>query len=277
MTGQLTYCKNCITKSLTKVRSGYKKEEWEEAATQNFRNILVTMGDKPAQGCLRFAATDAVIDLASTEFSLRAEVYLQVLKQLVKNPSPRSEKLGYELLHSLCLQSPPTGEVAEFVRNFLRAQKGSDFEDAEFDMNAMQRQGMAKACLTVLDTGDVAPGMAKTRGGFLSRQGSGGFGRSDRKTVVMDISAMGGGPDVVGVPGTDFSAEKRGSTLGVPTDTIPGRAGARPRMTVISPEKGAASPEVEELREEVKRQAAQIQQLTEENAKLIAENKHLRG
>merc|ERR1712190_196563 len=188
LTGQLTYSRECITKALTRPKDGYKKEDYEEAATQNFRNILVCMGDKPAQGCLKFAAEDAVIDLASSEFALRAEVYLQVLKQLQGNPSPRSEKMGYEILHSLCLQSPPTGEVAEFVRTFLKKQQGSsDFGSDEFDVFSAQRAGGAKACLTVLDTGDVDPSYRnKTRGAAGSNMGRMQSTLQTRQRVTMD-------------------------------------------------------------------------------------------
>merc|ERR1711933_633478 len=108
-----------ILESLTWPPEGYDAQEYDAAATQNFRNILVAMGDRAAQECQRKASVDAVVMLAQEAIQLRDEVYLQVLKQLIKNPSSRSTGLGWELLYTLVQQAKPTDDIMEFLRLFI--------------------------------------------------------------------------------------------------------------------------------------------------------------
>lgn len=104
-----------IAEALTKV-----PKQLEGKAVQNFRNIQVWMCDKPAQECQRLASRDAVVELARSEPLLKDEIYVQVLKQMIMNPSQRSVLLGWELLRLLCESTTPCLELIDFVRTFLR-------------------------------------------------------------------------------------------------------------------------------------------------------------
>jgi len=126
---------------LTQPPHGYDVQEYDKLAVQNFRNILVCMGDWPAQECQRHASRLAVGELAREHIPLRDEVYMQILKQLSKCPSTRAGRLGWTLLHQLCLQAPPLPAIAEFVRTFLSRMSLAESEAA----------AMSRACLAVLD------------------------------------------------------------------------------------------------------------------------------
>ena len=52
--------------------------------------------------------------------SLQTEIYVQMLKQLTDNPSPSSQRLGWQLLTLLLQCFPPESTVENFVANFLR-------------------------------------------------------------------------------------------------------------------------------------------------------------
>jgi len=141
--GALEHSRSCITESLTSVPSGRDEDEYEASATYNFRNLLVCMGDRPAQECQRQGAHDVIVELARSDPLLRDEVYIQALKQLINNPSIRSALRGWELLHDLCQQAPPSYDLCEFIRAFI---KGDGYQSA-----TTEAAGMAKACLMALD------------------------------------------------------------------------------------------------------------------------------
>eukprot|EP00811_Abedinium_folium_P006831 NODE_162_length_3485_cov_7.209946.p1 GENE.NODE_162_length_3485_cov_7.209946~~NODE_162_length_3485_cov_7.209946.p1 ORF type:complete len:915 (+),score=229.81 NODE_162_length_3485_cov_7.209946:642-3386(+) len=163
----LAFNKEIIVEALT-VPKGRAEEEYEAAATINFRNLLVCMGDWPAQTCQRKASEDAVVALLMTDDIMADEVYVQVMKQLTNNSTLRSTHLGWQLLHRLCQQAPPTGELAEFVRCFLRdaAQPDPEDEVAEADGSdepANPGHGspwvvsIAESCLAALDQDGEKP------------------------------------------------------------------------------------------------------------------------
>merc|ERR1719326_1661354 len=110
----LTHSKANISEPLTNV-----PQKQEPAAVQNFRNIMVWMGDKTAQECQRLASRHDVLNLACGDNDIRDEVYLQVMKQLTNNPSPRSSLMGWQLMLLLCQAAPPSDELIEFIRYFL--------------------------------------------------------------------------------------------------------------------------------------------------------------
>jgi len=114
--GMLSHSKVNIAEALTHVPDGL-----EPKAVQNFRNVMLWMGDKPAQECQRLAARHDVIELARTEVDLQDEVYVQLMKQLTGCPSPRQALLGWELMVLLCQATSPGDELVEFVRHFLVA------------------------------------------------------------------------------------------------------------------------------------------------------------
>lgn len=155
----LQHSKACIYESLTRVPDGHDEEEYEGSAVMNFRNVLVCMGDRPAQHCQRNASRAAIVYLALSDTSIRDEVYIQVLKQLNGNKSERGVQLGFELLLRLCQKAPASGELAEFLRAFLREEVPR--------LAGTDAQGVAKACLMQLD-GPAADEQSVSRSRFHS-------------------------------------------------------------------------------------------------------------
>lgn len=108
-----------IAESLTIV----SQENEEKEAVDNFQNILVWMADRQAQEPMRQAAADAIISTLRLNCNLRDEVFLQVVKQLIQNPSLRSEVFGWELLSTMCKVAAPSDQLFEFVLEFLKMSK----------------------------------------------------------------------------------------------------------------------------------------------------------
>lgn len=116
----LSHSKATILESLTQPPDGTDPEDFDGECCLNFINILVCMGDTPTPRCQRDGCEESVMQLASMSCDdRRNEVYVQVLKQLSRNPSPRAMELGWCLLLRLCQEAPPEGVLAEFVRAFI--------------------------------------------------------------------------------------------------------------------------------------------------------------
>jgi len=147
----LSFSKGVILESLTYAPPGRDPDEYENTSRQNFRNLLVCMGDRGAQACQRTASEDAVVALLRSDPGMSQEVYLQLMKQLIMNPSPRSVQSGWRLLNRLCQQSPPKDELAEFVRSFI-------METGRNEDGNEKLLTMAQTCLTALDAPDRQEG-----------------------------------------------------------------------------------------------------------------------
>jgi len=119
----LSHSTNCIAESITRVPKVCSQLEYDSGASLNFINITIVMTDKPAQECQRQSCHGAILDLASQDENMRDEIYIQVVKQIRGNPSGKSCKLGWELLHHLCSSIPPSPALCEFIRAFARDQK----------------------------------------------------------------------------------------------------------------------------------------------------------
>lgn len=140
----LGHSKVTIAESLT-----HLPKSREAAAIQTFRNILVWMGDRPAQECQRIASRESVINTVSSDPFMRDETFVQILKQLSGNPSARSEWLGWQLLLQLCHTTPPSDELDDFVR-FFCAQKTSAAPLSSGDARALELERIARECLEAL-------------------------------------------------------------------------------------------------------------------------------
>lgn len=137
----LSHSKMDIKEAITKVPSSL-----ETPAVQNFRNLLGWMSDRPVAECQRLGYAQDIVDAAKTETAFADEVYVQVLKQLTKNPSRRSALLGWKLLLLLCQQVRPSMTLEEFIRSFLlRSLKTND--EQGFDEPVV----IAKQCITDLN------------------------------------------------------------------------------------------------------------------------------
>uniref|UniRef100_A0A7S1ARS7 Myosin motor domain-containing protein n=1 Tax=Noctiluca scintillans TaxID=2966 RepID=A0A7S1ARS7_NOCSC len=110
----LVHSSTTIAEALTQVAPAD-----EEAAVQNFRNLQMWMGDRPAQEVQRSAAKHGIMEILRTRPEMRDEVYVQLVKQLIGNPSQRSTLHGWELFLGLCQVAPPSSELLEFVHFFL--------------------------------------------------------------------------------------------------------------------------------------------------------------
>ena len=102
-----------IHASLTMLDSPLNKE-----AVKMFKNIMGYMGDR------KFPYPDTlaqeVIARGLAEEGLRAELYVQVMKQLCDNPSFASETRGWELMSLLLSVFPPPPSVENVLSMFLR-------------------------------------------------------------------------------------------------------------------------------------------------------------
>jgi len=138
----LVHSKLEIKDALTEVPSSETR-----AAVQNFRSVLGWMGDRPLPECQRMGYTEDIITVARTSPSLSDEVYVQVLKQLRENPSPRSILLGWKLMLRLCQQVRPSEKLEEFIRSFVMRAVNSD---------NLEVSQVAKQCVADLNA-NVAP------------------------------------------------------------------------------------------------------------------------
>jgi len=92
---------------------------------------------------------------------LRNEVYVQLMKQLRSNPTPRSECFGWELMNVLCHEAPPSGALSEFVRVFIRNASHDFAERCDDRRSEVWIKGVAKASME-----SVSNAQAK-QGGFF--------------------------------------------------------------------------------------------------------------
>jgi len=149
----LSFSRAGIAEALTKVPQQYDEGAYEGGAVQNFRNILVVMGDRPAPQCQQLSSLNSVLGLAKSEPLLRDEVYVQVMKQLIKNPTSRSLENGWELLLRLCKEAPPEFELLEFIRVFCLYGGPQLASDEGFVPSV---DPLAKACLQTLGSKKTA-------------------------------------------------------------------------------------------------------------------------
>eukprot|EP00928_Gymnodinium_smaydae_P003305 TRINITY_DN11187_c0_g4_i1.p1 TRINITY_DN11187_c0_g4~~TRINITY_DN11187_c0_g4_i1.p1 ORF type:complete len:1458 (+),score=342.26 TRINITY_DN11187_c0_g4_i1:284-4657(+) len=113
----------------------------EDRAVQNFRDILVWMGDRYGPDCQRQASRGAVLALAREDASLRDEVFVQMLKQLSGNPNSRSELRGWQLMLQLCVSMAPSAQVVQYVHAKL---------EQEVSANRTPSSDIADVCLKAL-------------------------------------------------------------------------------------------------------------------------------
>ena len=60
---------------------------------------------------------------AKGEDVLKNEIFIQLMKQLTNNPTPRSELLGWKLMCFLCQYVVPSKELVEYLRAFVMKMK----------------------------------------------------------------------------------------------------------------------------------------------------------
>ncbi|CAE7581259.1 Myo5a [Symbiodinium natans] len=157
----LGHSKVTIAESLT-----HLPKSREAAAVQTFRNILIWMGDRPAQECQRIASRESVINSVSSDPLMRDETFVQILKQLTGNPSARSEWLGWQLLLQLCHFTPPSDELDDFVR-FFCVQKTHAAPLSSGDARALELDRIARECMEALTAAAPAKATDDTSGDMV--------------------------------------------------------------------------------------------------------------
>merc|ERR1711865_226473 len=85
---------------------------------------------------------------------------MQVMKQLIKNPNPRSAALGWELMHTLCKEVPPDEELTEFVRTFIT--DGGPQLVGDSPSLQLWAKSISQSCIQILDR----PPESDLAGGF---------------------------------------------------------------------------------------------------------------
>ena len=89
-----------------------------------FKNIMGYMGDRKYPYPDTLAQEVIACGLATP--ALRAELYVQVMKQLQENPSFASETKGWELMSLLLSVFPPPPSVENVLSMFLREHCDAD-------------------------------------------------------------------------------------------------------------------------------------------------------
>ena len=92
--------------------------ECKRLATRYFKNILGYMGDR--QYSYPVLLGHEVIQAGIEHVGLRDEIYCQMTKQLIKNPSPASQRRGWNLMALALSSFPPSDELENFLEMFLR-------------------------------------------------------------------------------------------------------------------------------------------------------------
>merc|ERR1740121_1126806 len=155
----LKFTGSAISRSMTTLDA-----EAEKAAVLVFQDILRRMGDIADPSA---AQKDApVVDVAKVSRELCDEVYLQLMKQLAANPSPWSEKAGWELFKVLLNEVLPTRRLQDFVQLFLQNMVGDKGENEEEAFQAAVTSGARR---------------------LLSRQASMAFYQEDRPRFAREV------------------------------------------------------------------------------------------
>ena len=145
-------------------------------ATATFRRIQLFMGDRASK---RSEETPAAVALAVATSGwesvlLRDEIYCQVYRQLMHNPSKSSTLQGWRLMTQLCMTFAPSDTLEPFILRFLRSQAntalsiahsqavGGDASRATYDMSSGLH---ALMCLSKLSTLLAATGGGERRRG----------------------------------------------------------------------------------------------------------------
>jgi len=103
-----------IPTSLTQLDKGLRED-----AVHTFKCIQGFMGD--AGFCYPLTLAQELVSLAlKGGTALQTEAYVQLMKQLTNNPSPASERLGWQLVALMLQCFPPDPMLENYVANFLR-------------------------------------------------------------------------------------------------------------------------------------------------------------
>lgn len=103
-----------IKQSMTRI----KKEETQNLAVLQFKNIMGYMGDRPSM--YRDVFIDEVVRIGLEYPELQDETYCQLMKQLTKNPNRESSDRGWFLLETCVRKFPPSTALSMYLESFIR-------------------------------------------------------------------------------------------------------------------------------------------------------------
>jgi hypothetical protein len=94
-------------------------EEADARACRTFHELLRFAGDKAGIAAYS-SSVQPIIVVAKRGESMASEVYIQVMKQLTKNPSVESMTRYWQVMRALCEATKPNEEMRRFVEAFLK-------------------------------------------------------------------------------------------------------------------------------------------------------------
>jgi len=124
-----------IRESLTPVGHAF-----ENQACMAYHNILGWMYDRPLPSQARNELMRDVLAIAHEHDKLANEIYVQVMKQLTENPSPRSAAQGWKLMLGLCQTVAPSEDLQPFVHVFLMKMLAHEYAERDFMIQADIKQ-----------------------------------------------------------------------------------------------------------------------------------------
>jgi hypothetical protein len=135
----LSWKKTLIKKALLK-----QNRELDAEAIQAFKNVMSYMGDRSSSKGPIEHAKKMIRNLMVAPSGLRDEVYVQIAKQLTKNPKVDSTVKGWELMRYCLATFPPSKAVKTFLVDFIT----KNMEDTSNDPRVT---ALARACLPQID------------------------------------------------------------------------------------------------------------------------------
>ena len=103
-----------ITKPLLKIPSSL-----EEIAIQLFKNLMSYMGDRKSSKSPKLHAIKHTRLAMGSPEELKDEAYIQVIKQITRNPNPESAQKGWNLLSIMASCYPPSLELYYALIHYL--------------------------------------------------------------------------------------------------------------------------------------------------------------
>uniref|UniRef100_A0A7S2FEI0 Uncharacterized protein n=2 Tax=Octactis speculum TaxID=3111310 RepID=A0A7S2FEI0_9STRA len=132
--GMLNWSNNLIPKSLIELPSDDSK-----MAIQIHKSLLGYMGDK----VMSFPATlaESILTTGHENIKLRDEIYMQIMKQLTKNPTADSIAKGWQVMCMCVSCFPPSSDFEDYLLNFMlmqREKKGAVKNYARYCLRSLE-------------------------------------------------------------------------------------------------------------------------------------------
>jgi len=154
----------------------------EQGSVQCFRNLLGWMSDRAIPMSQRLGCSREIVEFAKSDPAVADEVFVQMMKQLTKNPSRRSALLGWKVMLLVCQHTHPSEALEEFVRAFhmksLRENQQNGFDEAVV---------VAKQCCLDLNAHYAAPEVKQAMSMHANSDPMVGQGESPDDIVPLQV------------------------------------------------------------------------------------------